>query len=95
MEKPHFIAHNKDDCCAVAVVEGVEKHNACKVWNMETDDLYEVKVLNDIPIGHKIALRDLAPDDTIVKYGADIGKTIANVATGEHLHTHNLKTKRW
>ena len=33
--------------------------------------------------------------DTIWKYGQDIGKAIADIGKGEHLHVHNVKTKRW
>jgi (2R)-sulfolactate sulfo-lyase subunit alpha len=29
------------------------------------------------------------------KYGHDIGKAVANIKMGEHVHVHNLKTKRW
>jgi (2R)-sulfolactate sulfo-lyase subunit alpha len=51
--------------------------------------------LSYIPIGHKIALKDLNPDDTAIKYGEDIGRIVAPVAKGGHVHVHNLKTKRW
>ena len=33
--------------------------------------------------------------DTVIKYGVDIGRTIAPVKVGEHAHVHNIKTKRW
>ena len=49
----------------------------------------------DVPIGHKVALQDLAVGDTVIKYGEDIGRIVAPVAKGDHVHTHNLKTKRW
>jgi (2R)-sulfolactate sulfo-lyase subunit alpha len=49
----------------------------------------------DVPIGHKIALTDIKSGDTVWKYGHDIGKAVANIAKGEHVHVHNLKTKRW
>jgi (2R)-sulfolactate sulfo-lyase subunit alpha len=48
-----------------------------------------------VPIGHKIALKDLKSGDTAIKYGEDIGKFVADVEKGAHVHTHNLKTKRW
>jgi len=54
-----------------------------------------VKVLNDIPIGHKLALTDLDVGQTAVKYGVIIGKVVARVRKGEHVHVHNLKTRRW
>jgi (2R)-sulfolactate sulfo-lyase subunit alpha len=31
----------------------------------------------------------------VIKYGVDIGKVVAPIAAGEHLHVHNVKTKRW
>lgn len=49
----------------------------------------------DIPLGHKIALRDFKPGDTVVKYGEDIGKVVVPIKQGELVHVHNLKTKRW
>ncbi|MEG1456178.1 MAG: flagellar biosynthesis protein FlgA, partial [Comamonas sp.] len=32
---------------------------------------------------------------TVMKYGTDIGKVVARIATGDHAHVHNIKTKRW
>jgi (2R)-sulfolactate sulfo-lyase subunit alpha len=54
-----------------------------------------VTAKSDIPIGHKVALRDYSPGDTVIKYGVDIGKVVKPIAKGEHLHVHNVKTKRW
>lgn len=45
-----------------------------------------------IPQGHKIALVDCAPGDTLRKYGQAIGKASAPIARGQHVHTHNLAT---
>ena len=49
----------------------------------------------DIPIGHKVALKDMSIGDTVIKYGVDIGKVVRRSARGEHAHVHNIKTKRW
>ncbi len=51
--------------------------------------------MSDVPIGHKVALADLKPGDTVIKYGEDVGRIVAPVGKGEHVHTHNMKTKRW
>ena len=37
----------------------------------------------------------LAVGDTVIKYGEDIGRVVAAIRKGDHVHTHNLKTKRW
>jgi (2R)-sulfolactate sulfo-lyase subunit alpha len=54
-----------------------------------------MKALQDIPLGHKIALTDMSADGSVIKYGADIGRVVADIKAGEHVHTHNLKTRRW
>jgi (2R)-sulfolactate sulfo-lyase subunit alpha len=61
----------------------------------QDDSDFRLTARADIPIGHKVALRDLAPGDTVIKYGVDIGKVVAPAQKGGHVHTHNLKTKRW
>jgi (2R)-sulfolactate sulfo-lyase subunit alpha len=62
---------------------------------MEGDGTIVVKALDPVPLGHKIALRDLEPGETILKYGHDIGKVVAAIGKGRHVHVHNIKTKRW
>ena len=64
-------------------------------WIMEDDKDIRVTARNDIPIGHKLALRDYREGDTVIKYGVDIGKVVQPIRKGEHLHVHNVKTKRW
>lgn len=51
-----------------------------------------VTALKDIPQGHKIALVPIAENENVVKYGYPIGHVTENVAAGEWLHTHNVKT---
>ena len=46
----------------------------------------------DIPQGHKMALRDIAPEEQIVKYGFPIGHAVQPIAASEWVHTHNMKT---
>ena len=43
----------------------------------------------------EIALKDLKEGDTILKYGHDIGKVVKAIKKGEHVHVHNVKTKKW
>jgi (2R)-sulfolactate sulfo-lyase subunit alpha len=57
--------------------------------------MIEFPAKSDIPIGHKVAIKAIAKGDTIIKYGVDIGKAVADIGAGEHLHVHNVKTKRW
>lgn len=86
--------HDKTDTVGVAVVD-IASGQAVQGRALHGDASPSLDSLSDIPLGHKIALRDFAPGDTVIKYGCDIGKIVAPVKKGEHVHTHNLKTKRW
>lgn len=90
-----FLVHEDGDSVGVITVEDVQAGQELTGWIMKEDKTIRFKVLNDIPIGHKVALVDLKPGDTVMKYGVDIGKVVAPIRQGEHLHVHNVKTKRW
>ena len=49
---------------------------------------------SDIPMGHKIALRDIAEGEDILKYGEAIGVATADIGAGDHVHVHNVVGKR-
>ena len=91
----HFVLHDARDTVAVVVVEGVKTGMALEGWIMDEDKSTGVIARQDIPIGHKVALKDMAVGDTVVKYGIDMGKVVAPIQAGQHAHVHNIKTKRW
>ena len=91
----HFVVHEEGDGVGVVVVEGVKAGQSLNGWIMEDDKDLSIVSKSAIPIGHKVALRDYQPGDTVIKYGVDIGKVVKPIGKGEHLHVHNVKTKRW
>lgn len=95
MAAPDFLVHDAVDSVGVVVVETVEAGKALSGLVMETGETVSVTALDPIPLGHKVALADLPQDHTVLKYGHDIGKIVAAVKKGGHVHTQNLKTKRW
>lgn len=95
MSAPHFLVHSPKDNVGVVVVEGLTAGTAMVGVITETDDTLKLKAKDDVPIGHKVALKPLKKGDTVIKYGEDIGRMIADVGVGEHVHVQNLKTKRW
>ncbi len=54
----------------------------------------EIAVSNHIPYGHKIAVRPIAAGDDVIKYGEVIGRATRAIATGEHVHVHNMESCR-
>jgi (2R)-sulfolactate sulfo-lyase subunit alpha len=96
MEKiPHLLVHNRRDNVGVVVVENLTAGTDMFCVVTEDNSEFHARLNQDVPIGHKVALQDLAAGDTVIKYGADIGRIVAPVRKGDHVHTHNLKTKRW
>lgn len=95
MSKPHLLVHEKKDTVGVVVVEGLTAGTDMLGVVTHDNSDFRLQAKMDIPIGHKVALKDIKAGDTIWKYGQDIGKAIADIGQGEHLHVHNVKTKRW
>jgi altronate hydrolase len=71
---------------------GVSLLPISKGTSVMLDDI-TLTVKEDIPKGHKFALQDIKAAETISKYGFSIGKTTQDILCGEHVHSHNLKTK--
>ncbi len=93
--QPQLLVHDHRDNVGVVVVENLSAGS--DILGVVTEDNSEIHAAcnQDIPIGHKVALRDLAIGDSVIKYGQDIGRVVAPIRRGDHVHTHNLKTKRW
>jgi len=91
----HCVLHDPNDSVAVVVVEGVKAGMPLTGLILDEDRTIALECTQDIPIGHKVALRDLDVGDTVIKYGVDIGKVVQRVRKGQHAHVHNIKTKRW
>jgi (2R)-sulfolactate sulfo-lyase subunit alpha len=91
----HCVLHAPEDSVAVVVVEGVKAGQTLTGLILDEDRTISVACVQDIPIGHKVALKDMAVGDTVIKYGVDIGKVVQPIARGAHAHVHNIKTKRW
>lgn len=89
-----FLVHEKADSVGVATVE-IKAGETAEGLYMDSQEAVKVKTLGDIPLGHKIAMIDHSVNDSVIKYGADIGKIVADVKKGGHVHIQNLKTRRW
>jgi altronate dehydratase small subunit len=50
----------------------------------------KIKLLSEIPMGHKFALKDIEEGEAVIKYGETIGKSTAKITRGEHVHVHNV-----
>lgn len=55
-------------------------------------DGQKVEIVQDIPRGHKFALKQIQTGEPIIKYGYPMGKATEVISPGTHVHTHNVKT---
>ena len=92
---PHFLVHSPKDNVGVVVIEDLKAGTKMQGVITETDTPTEATANHDIPVGHKVALTDLKKGDTVIKYGEDVGVVKADAKRGDHVHIHNMKTKRW
>ncbi|MEW6265932.1 MAG: UxaA family hydrolase [Thermodesulfobacteriota bacterium] len=89
-----FLVHEQADSVGVATVD-IKAGETVRGLFMDNQTPIEIKALDDIPLGHKIALKDHAAGEAVIKYGHDIGRVVQPIKKAEHVHIHNLKTKRW
>lgn len=52
----------------------------------------EVTIREQIPFGHKFAVRDIEQSEPVIKYGIPIGRATINIRIGEHVHIHNVES---
>jgi hypothetical protein len=53
-----------------------------------------IEICGEIPAGHKVAVAPLAQGADVIRYGEIIGVTTTAVGVGEHVHIHNLISRR-
>ena len=88
-----FLGHREGDDVAVAVRDTGPGDAAGAL--LDTGRRFGIAVRADIPLGHKVALRDLATDEEVTEYGVTIGLTRCDIQAGDLVHTHNIRSARW
>jgi (2R)-sulfolactate sulfo-lyase subunit alpha len=89
-----FLIHKRGDHVGVATRDIDAGENVIGVY-MDDDSTIEVKANRVIPLGHKIAIAGLNPNDSVLEYGLPIGYAPDGIEVGDYVHTHNIKTLRW
>ncbi len=92
--KHSILLHEHGDDVGVAVID-LKKGVTAGALTLEGKPAGSVKLLDNVPLGHKVAMREVAKDAAVMKYGREIGKALKPIAKGAHVHIHNLKTMRW
>ena len=88
------LMHEEDDDVAVAIEE-LAAGAKVKGMTIEGQAVGTLTVVEDIPLGHKFATRDIPEGNEVIKYGRSIGKATQAISRGAHAHTQNIKSVRW
>jgi len=92
--KHGILMHEPADDVGVAVMD-LKRGSTIGEVTLEGKRMGSIKLRDNVPLGHKVAMRDLPKEKPVIKYGRPVGKAVKDVARGAHVHTHNVKTLRW
>lgn len=76
----------------VTALEPIAQGERCTALTDRGEERFAA--LQDTPMGHKLAVRDILKGTPVFKYGSAIGDASADIAAGEHVHSHNLSGYR-
>ena len=88
------VMHEPEDDVAVAI-EDLAAGAKVKVMTIEGQEVGMFAVVQDIPLGHKFATRDIPEGEDVIKYGRSMGRATQAIPQGAHAHNQNIKSVRW
>ena len=92
--KKGILLHNAEDHVGVAAMD-LKTGETIQAVTLDGDPVSEIKLVTDVPLAHKVAMRNIEADEHITEYGSPIGFASEAITAGSHVHTHNLKSLRW
>lgn len=87
---PDMIVLHADDNVATALKD-IRAGSMARVVG-PNGRLPDVTVTSEIRLGHKAATRPVGLGELVVKHGTPFGRATAAIATGEHVHVHNVSS---
>lgn len=86
-----ILAVHKSDNVGTALV-GFERGEEVRV--MVGQDSITLVLPQTIAAGHKVAVRRISEGSDVVKYGYPIGEATTDIEPGQHVHVHNVASRR-
>lgn len=90
---PAFLAHCAGDAVAVAVTDVTPGSRSVRF--LDGSQPLSVEVTAEIPLGHKVALTDVAMGADVIEYEVRTAIASADISTGDYVHVHNVRSARW
>jgi (2R)-sulfolactate sulfo-lyase subunit alpha len=92
--KKGILLHEATDDVGVAAMD-LQAGEEVEAVTLEGNPVTLIRLVEDVPLGHKVAMRALTAGKHVIEYGRAIGSAVIPIASGEHVHVHNLKSLRW
>jgi (2R)-sulfolactate sulfo-lyase subunit alpha len=92
--KKGILLHEADDDVGVAAMD-LQAGEVIQAVTLEGEPVTQIEMVDDVPLGHKVAMRDMPEQKHIIEYGRPIGYASKTIAVGAHVHTQNIKSLRW
>ena len=92
--KKGILLHEASDDVGVAAMD-IKAGEEVQAVTLDGAPVATVKAVEDVPLGHKIAMRNVPQDHHIQEYGRPIGYSSMPIVFGAHVHIHNIKSLRW
>ena len=92
--KKGILLHEADDDVGVAAMD-LKAGEEVQAVTLEGNPVIPIKLVDDVPLGHKVAMRDMPVKKHIREYGRAIGYAYVPIAAGAHVHLNNIKSLRW
>lgn len=90
---PDFLAHHGGDVVAVAVRD--LQPGSVEGGYLRGTESITLELLNEVPLGHKLALTDIKSGEDVIEYGLRVGVATEDISKGSYVHIHNLRSARW
>ncbi len=92
--KKGILLHEADDDVGVATMD-LAAGEVVQALTLEGEAVTEIELVDDVPLAHKVAMKPMDANQDVVEYGRAIGSSTTAILVGAHVHTHNVKGKRW
>lgn len=90
MKKQAVVINEKDN--VATVVDNLPAESVVSFFIGQTEQ--QLKLLENIPSGHKFAIKKIPRNGDVLKYGESIGSATREINPGEHVHIHNMQSNR-
>jgi (2R)-sulfolactate sulfo-lyase subunit alpha len=92
--KKGILLHEADDDVGVTAMD-LKAGEVVQAVTLEGEPVTDIALVDDVPLSHKVAMRDMEAQKHVIEYGRPIGYASKAISKGAHVHTQNLKSLRW